>query len=113
MYSKMCSTEAFVYNNKTKEVSQKQVDTITQGNVFGWSALVAPRSLTMSAISIKPSSILMVNGAQLMEMMNNEPALGYEIMKGIVRVLSLRLRELRLRLIDKDETKVSEQEINE
>jgi CRP/FNR family cyclic AMP-dependent transcriptional regulator len=98
------------YDEKTKKVTQKQVDTITQGNVFGWSALVAPRFLTMSAISVKSSSILMVNGVQLTELMDHEPALGYEIMKGIVRVLSLRLRELRLRLINKDEITASPHE---
>ena len=101
-----------VYYSKTKNVTQTQVDTITQGNVFGWSALVAPRFLTMSAIAIEPTSVLMVNGEQLMELMDREPALGYEIMKGIVRVLSLRLRELRLRLIDKYEPTVSENEIS-
>jgi predicted transcriptional regulator len=54
----------------------------------------------------------MVNGEQLMELMDSEPALGYEIMKGIVRVLSLRLRELRLRLIEKERTTTSEHEIS-
>jgi toluene monooxygenase system ferredoxin subunit len=78
----------------TKEVVQIPVDTITTGDVFGWSALVAPHSRTMSAICVKPTSIISVRGADLVILMDDNHSLGYEVMKGLVRVIGARLRSL-------------------
>ena len=83
-------------------VTQVPVDTITKGDVFGWSSLVTPHSLTMSAICTKPSSVLVVDGAELGELMDNNYSLGYEIMKGLVRVIGARLRDLRGRFAGKE-----------
>lgn len=78
----------------TKESVQIPVDTITTGDVFGWSALVAPHLRTMSAICVKPSSIISVRGAELTILMDDNHSLGYEVMKGLVRVIGARLRIL-------------------
>src|SRR4030042_956272 len=51
-----------VYNELSKGVTQIPVDVITKGDIFGWSSLVTPHSLTMSAICVKPSSVLIVDG---------------------------------------------------
>ena len=82
------------HKEETKEVVQIPVDTITTGDVFGWSALVAPHSRTMSAICVKPSSIMSVRGADLVILMDDDHSLGYEVMKGLVRVIGARLRSL-------------------
>ena len=81
------------------ELTRIPVDTITKGDIFGWSSLVAPHSLTMSAICVKPSSTLAVRGAELGELMDHNHALGYEVMKGLVRVIGARLRDLRLMFV--------------
>lgn len=80
---------------QSKEPVQFPVDTITKGDVFGWSSLVAPHSLTMSAICVKPSSVLAVCGAELSQLMDNDHSLGYEVMKGLVCVIGVRLRHLQ------------------
>ncbi len=91
-----------VYEEGAKGLTQVPVDVITKGDVFGWSSLVTPHSLTMSAICIKPSSVLVVDGAELSTLMDNNRSLGYEVMKGLVRVIGARLRDLRGRFVGKE-----------
>ena len=81
--------------NELKDKKQTPVDTITKGDVFSWSSLVSPHSLTMSATCIKPSTVLVVDGAELSQLFDRDTALGYEVMKGLVRVIGARLRDIR------------------
>ena len=92
-----------IYKTGSKKAIQIPVDTITKGDVFGWSSLVTPHSLTLSAICIKPSLVLVVSGAQLAALMDRNRSLGYEVMKGLVRVIGARLRDLRGRFVGQKE----------
>lgn len=83
----------------TKKLMQVPVDTVTKGDVFGWSALVAPHSRNMSAICIKPSTVVAVSGAELNELMDHNHSLGYEVMKSLVRVIGSRLRDLQSKFV--------------
>jgi CRP-like cAMP-binding protein len=74
------------------------IDTVTKGDIFGWSSLVSPYSLTLTAICVKPSTIAAVQGAELLNLMDNNCSIGYEVMKGLVRVVGGRLRDLRMTL---------------
>ena len=93
-----------------KELAQIPLDTITKGDVFGWSALVAPHYLTMSAVCVKSCSVVAVNGAELSQLFDTNCSIGYEVMKGLVRVIGARLRDLRGRLVDKEKLR-SEEEV--
>ncbi len=97
---------------ESKELTQVPMVNITKGDIFGWSSIVYPHSLTMSAICIKPSSIVSVCGAELKALMNDNPSIGYEIMRGLVRVIGARLRDLRHRFIDKDKLFLPKEEIS-
>jgi toluene monooxygenase system ferredoxin subunit len=79
----------------TKEPVRVSVDTITKGDVFGWSSLVAPHSRNMSAVCVRPSTILSITGAELSHLMDHNHTLGYEVMKSLVRVIGKRLRDLQ------------------
>ena len=81
-------------SNSTKEIP---VDNVTTGDVFGWSSLVAPHALTMSAICIKPSTVFTVSGTELITLLDQDHTLGYDVMKGLVRVIGARFRDLRRR----------------
>ena len=91
-----------VYREGVKKSTQVPVDSITKGDVFGWSSLVAPHSLTLSAVCIKPSSVLVISGDELSALMDSDHSLGYEVMKGLVRVIGTRLRDLRGRFVGKE-----------
>ena len=86
----------------TKELVQVPVDTVTKGDVFGWSSLVAPHSRNMSAICVKRSSVVAIPGTELNELMDCNHSLGYEIMKSLVRVIARRLRDLQGKLVGKE-----------
>ncbi len=79
----------------TKEPVRVFVDTITKGDVFGWSSLVAPHSRNMSALCVRPSTILSITGTELSHLMDHNDSLGYEVMKSLVRVIGKRLRDLQ------------------
>ena len=83
-----------IHNEKAHEVTEVPVDTITKGDIFGWSSLVPPYSLTMAAICTKQSTVLAVDGTELNSLMDGNQSLGYEVMKGLVRIISARLRDL-------------------
>jgi CRP-like cAMP-binding protein len=80
---------------------QKQmvVNIVTQGCICSWSALVAPYILTLSAVCVTSSKVMMINGAELTALMDKEPYIGYEVMKGLVRVISSRLRNIEQMVI--------------
>jgi CRP/FNR family cyclic AMP-dependent transcriptional regulator len=86
----------------TKELIQVAVDTVTKGDVFGWSSLVAPHTRSMSAICIKRSTVIAVSGTELNELMDCNHSLGYEVTKSLVRVIAKRLRELQGELLGKE-----------
>lgn len=77
-----------------KKPVQVPVDTITKGDVFGWSALIRPHSRAGTAICVKPSSVVAVRGAELIELMDRDHSLGYEVMNGLARVIGGRFRQL-------------------
>ena len=89
-------------NSTKKEVP---VDTVTTGDVFGWSSLVAPHSLTMSAVCVKPSTVLTVSGIELVGLLDCNQSIGYEVMKGLVRVIGARFRDIRRRFANEGKTK--------
>jgi len=86
----------------TKKLVQVPVDTVTKGDVFGWSSLVAPHSRNMSAICVKRSTVVAVSGIELNELMDRNHSLGYEVMKSLLRVVARRLRDLQSKLAGKE-----------
>lgn len=86
----------------TKALVQVPVDTVTRGDVFGWSSLVAPHSRNMSAVCVKRSTVVAVSGTELNELMDCNHSLGYEVMKSLVRVIARRLKDLQDELVGKE-----------
>ena len=79
----------FEESDPGKEIT---VDTVHQGSVFGWSALVQPYAFSRTAICVERSKILLLNGKELIDLMNNEEHIGYEVMRSIACVIASRLR---------------------
>ena len=94
-----------VQADAANSIREIPVDTITTGDVFGWSSLVAPHSLTMSAVCVKPSSVLTVSGTELVGLLDCKQSIGYEVMKGLVRVIGARFRDIRRQFANEGKTK--------
>jgi len=75
------------------------VDVVTSGESFGWSAVVEPHVYTLSAICVDPSRVVAVKGAPLRELLDQDPPLGYQVMKRLARLISSRLMHTRQMLI--------------
>lgn len=77
------------------KLKQIPLDIITRGDVFGWSSIISPHLSTMSAICVEASSVIVVDGAELKALLDDNKAMGYEVMQGLIRVIGNRLRDLR------------------
>ena len=74
------------------------VEVVTKGECFGWSALVEPYVYTLSARCMTNCTVLAIKGDMLHRTMADNPRLGYEVMKELTQLVSLRLTHTRLRL---------------
>jgi len=75
------------------------VEVVTEGETFGWSALVEPYVYTLSARCMAHCRVLAIDGDMLRQVMAGDISLGYELMKRLTKIISLRLSHTRLRLI--------------
>lgn len=94
-------SEGHVEVKKETEFRGKQIiiAQMTKGSVLGELALFdgRPRSATVEAI--KDTEVLTLGREALDTFIEDYPALGIKVLKGISRVLSLRLRQLAERLV--------------
>ena len=74
------------------------VEVVTKGESFGWSALIEPHVYTLSARCVTNCTVLAIKGDILLNVMADETGLGFELMKRLARLVSIRLAHTRLRL---------------
>ena len=74
------------------------VEVVTKSETFGWSALVEPYVYTLSARCMTNCTVLTIKGSMLRKVMADDAGLGFELMKRLARLISLRLTHTRLRL---------------
>ncbi len=74
------------------------VEIVTEGECFGWSALVEPYVYTLSARCMSNCTVLAIKGDMLQKVMADDTVLGFEVMKRLARLISLRLTHTRVRL---------------
>ena len=69
------------------------------GEVFGWSALVAPYIYTASAECVESGEEIRFKGSELITLFGQNPDIGYAIMENLSANVSLRLTQTRQRLV--------------
>ena len=74
-------------------------DIVTRRDAFGWSAFDEPNLHTMNALIADPATLITIKGEKLKAMMEQDCEMGYEIMKGLSRLLASRLDQARMLLI--------------
>ena len=79
--------------------SEVTTDVIEPGEIMGWSALVPPGRLTASGVCLEPVRLVAIPGADLRKLLNDDPHLGYSVMRNLAEVIATRLRDTRLRLM--------------
>ncbi len=86
-----------------KVSGEKDVNVYTvshEGEAFGWSALIEPFKFSAGARCIEDSTILSIDGSKLKDFIHQDYRLGYIIMGKVSRIISDRLRNTRLQLIN-------------
>jgi CRP-like cAMP-binding protein len=74
------------------------VHRVETGELFGWSALVAPYTYTASAVCVEAGEEIRVDGHDLLATMDANPVIGYKIMTNLDAEISARLMQTRQRL---------------
>lgn len=76
------------------------LDTAHDGDVVGWSWLVAPYRWTFDARATEETSLVVLDGACLRGKCEASPELGYALLQRVVQTMSGRLQSARARLLD-------------
>jgi hypothetical protein len=75
------------------------IDVVTRREAFGWSTFVEPNLHTLSALIAEPTKMIIFDGGKMKALMDEDCQMGFEIMKGLTRLLASRLNHTRVLLI--------------
>ena len=70
-----------------------------KGELFGWSAVVEPKSYSASVKCLEEVRTLSINGEELEKLFEEDPVMGLTFMKKIASLIDHRLNAVRTRLI--------------
>jgi CRP-like cAMP-binding protein len=68
------------------------------GELFGWSGVVAPYTYTASAECVEAGQEIYIKGSELLDLFDQNPHVGYAVMRNITGDVSARLTQTRQRL---------------
>lgn len=83
------------------------VDVVTKGEVFGWSGIVEPYILTLSAICLQKTAAVAIDAAKLRSLLKEDHQIAYEVLGGLVKVIASRLGDT-MHLLVSERSMVSE-----
>jgi len=76
------------------------VQTLSAGDVLGWSWLFPPFVWHFQARALEPTTAIALNGAHLLVSAEKDPEFGFELMKRVAKVLICRLQATRKQLLE-------------
>ncbi len=68
-------------------------------SAFGWSGVVSPFHYTATAVCDEDSRLLAIDGHRLMQLLEDNPAEGFVVMRRMTEIISNRLRNSHLALL--------------
>jgi CRP-like cAMP-binding protein len=77
----------------------RTVDTLVDGDILGWSAVVEPYRMTGTATTRKETRLIRVQSKELRELCARDTQLGARLMSEIVTLLSERLERARVQML--------------
>ena len=77
----------------------KPIQTIKAGDVLGWSWLFPPYKWSFDARAVKPTTAIIFLATNLRKQCETNPAVGYELMKRVAKVVITRLQATRRQLL--------------
>ena len=84
------------------EQGEQQLENLTpllEGEVLGWSALIAPHIYTLGAQATEKSHLIAFNGSELRQLLDDNPVYGYQLIKKLAEEISHRLASKCIQLM--------------
>ncbi len=75
------------------------ISTVGQGQMVGWSALVEPNIYTLNAVAAGPARLVRLDAPAVRALMDDNPAVGYRLMRQLARAIGERLTSLRVQFV--------------
>jgi CRP/FNR family transcriptional regulator, cyclic AMP receptor protein len=75
------------------------IQTVGDGDLLGWSWLIPPYRWLFEARAITPSTLVVMDGVKLRAACDNDPKLGYDLLRRFAVLMSERLSASRLAAI--------------
>jgi len=72
------------------------LQTVRDGQVLGWSWLIPPYRWLFDARAIEPSTLVVVDGKKMRAACDEDPQLGYDLLRRFAGLMSARLNTARL-----------------
>lgn len=90
------------YVHKRVEIIEKEMvfETVAPGEIFAWSALIAPHQLTSTATCTAPTQLIALPADALETIFERAPQAGALFMKRLAEVIAQRLRHRTDKLIE-------------
>jgi|GEM_PF-757686 len=85
--------------NVTYLSSEIILDTLLEGDVFGWSCLIQDRPWSTLRV-IDPTEVLSVDGIALLNLFEVNPRIGYVVMRHLAGLIASRLRRNRMSMLN-------------
>jgi CRP-like cAMP-binding protein len=76
----------------------RTVDTLVDGDILGWSALVEPYKYTAIGTAAKETQLVAIQGKKLRDLCEKDPLMGYRLTTQIAKLLAHRLESARVQL---------------
>lgn len=76
----------------------RTVDTLVEGDLLMWSALVEPYKATAVGTTTKDTHLVRIDATKLRTLCEHEPILGYRLMTQVAKLLAHRLEGARVQL---------------
>lgn len=76
------------------------LQTLHDGDIFGWSWLFPPYRWTFDARALEKVRAIRLDGKCLRQKCEEDPRLGFELMKRFAKIVAERLQATRLQLLD-------------
>jgi CRP/FNR family transcriptional regulator, cyclic AMP receptor protein len=77
-----------------------QIETVGAGEIIGWSSLLEPYRWHFDARALQDVSALVLEGKRLRRQCDDQPAVGYWVLKQLTPFLEMRLQKTRLRILE-------------
>jgi CRP/FNR family transcriptional regulator, cyclic AMP receptor protein len=76
----------------------RTVDTLVDGDILGWSAMIDPYKMTAHCTTTKDTELVSLDAPKLRALCDQDPRLGYQLTTEIAKLLAHRLEGARVQL---------------